>query len=371
MPAIPLEIFEAIVANLQDDRESAVACSLVASAWLVIARPLFFRVVLTPLNVDEFISLASHPLSFIPVSLRDLAVTRNWDLIQVETFPELPHVTCLIAHNMHYSPTQLRPILAGLPALTNLFLDAIDFDSFLNFTAVVNAFPALELLSLSDISWEDLTWEGWPAAGAPAPTLKNLVLKQCYQHDVFSWFLSMPDPPLIAHLNLSSSVSPSGVPSIAQYLQRVGPQLRTLRLGFESFDAGGDAEDFVKGVNLEANAAGLKELWVDSFIGSWEITQVSTAGKWIIRLLEQLQTAPQRVLSLVVLEICGDVDAQSCEVNWKRLEKVLIRLDVKVILRVTTQADGLAKMDKSLAKKLPKLVAQKTLSIEYVVYTHE
>ncbi|KAF8911774.1 hypothetical protein CPB85DRAFT_1434810 [Mucidula mucida] len=234
----PPEILDIIFSFLYDDKQSLKACSLVARVWLQPVRAHFFHVVLTPVNVDEFIELAANAGSFISGTLQDIALTRNWDAIQVSVFPSLKMVTCMVIHNMDYAPAPLHTVLLGMPSVTHLYLDQVSFESFSETTLALCLFPALQSVSLCDVSW--LLSE--PSPHLLPATVTHLSLTLCYQRDVFNWLLNQRPIP---HLNLGTSVAPSDAPSIGEYLAHCGPALRSLRLGFSSFDAGGDAEDFL------------------------------------------------------------------------------------------------------------------------------
>ncbi|KAK0449574.1 uncharacterized protein EV420DRAFT_1243022, partial [Desarmillaria tabescens] len=192
------------------------------------------------------------------------------------------------------------------------------FDSFSQALEFIASFPLLQSLSIHDAIWTDPRMDTHPLP----ISLHHLTLCDCYQRDIFDWLCFLEPIPLIPHINLGYSVRPADTQSIGTYLSHLGDALQTLTFGFWSFDAGGDAEDFYLAVNLGLNTA-LRHLRVDYFISNVEVSQVTSAGPWVVKILHQLNPAALERVDLGISPWSVDeLDAEADSIDWVDLDRL-------------------------------------------------
>lgn len=318
---IPAELVDVILDHLCDDSEALRTCSLVSKYWLHSSRRHSFRVVVTAVNQCQFIQLCANTNTFIPHTLRniDLVLESQPEAFSrvLESFPVLQDATSLCIKFAKWEPN-LSTLSNKFPSIVNLGLNKIIFDSLSHVLDFITSFPHLQSLSIRDTSWTDPREDI-----CPLPiSLTHLTLCDCCQRDIFDWLYSLESIPLIPHINLGYSVRPADTQSIGTYLSHLGEALQTLAFGFSSFDAGGDAEDFYLSANLGLNTT-LRHLRIDYFISNTEVSQVTSAGPWIVKILHQLNSAALDTVELGIAPWSVDeLDAQDEPIDWVDLDRL-------------------------------------------------
>ncbi|KAK0215680.1 hypothetical protein IW262DRAFT_1465368 [Armillaria fumosa] len=321
MIEVPAELVDVILDYLRDDSETLRTCSLVSKYWLESSRRHSFRVVVTAANQCQFIQLCANANTFISHTLRNIklvlesqpeAFSRG-----LQSFPVLQDTTSLRIRFAKWEPN-LSTLSNKFPSITHLGLNKIIFDSFSQVLDFITAFPHLQSLSIHDTSWTDPHED----IRALPISLTRLTLCDCCQRDIFDWLYSPESIPLIPHINLGYSVRPADTQSIGRYLSHLGEALQSLSLGFSSFDAGGDAEDFYLSADLGLNTA-LRHLRIDYFISNTEVSQVTSAGPWIVKILHQLNSAVLEMVDLGIAPWSADeLDVQDGSIDWVDLDRL-------------------------------------------------
>ncbi|KAK0496450.1 hypothetical protein EDD18DRAFT_1388737 [Armillaria luteobubalina] len=299
MTEIPAELVDVILEYLRDDTETMRTCNLVSKYWLQSSRRHSFRVIVTAANQRQFIQLCANTNTFIPHTLR------NIDFV-LESQPEA------------FSP---RPRILSGPAGYNLCTHKVRKVGTKSIHVVldfITSFPHLQSLSICDTSWTDPHED---ICVSPI-NLDHLILCDCCQRDIFDWLYSLESIPLVPHINLGYSVRPADTQSIGRYLSHLEETLQALSFGFSSFDAGGDAEDFYLSVDLGLNTA-LRHLRIDYFISNTEVSQVTSAGPWIVKILHQLNSAALGMVDLGIAPWLADgLDVQDEPIDWVDLDRL-------------------------------------------------
>ncbi|KAK0204176.1 hypothetical protein DFS33DRAFT_1337404 [Desarmillaria ectypa] len=319
---IPAELVDVILDYLRNDSETLRTCSLVSKYWLESSRRHSFRAVVTTVNLCKFIQLCANTNSFIPHTLRKIDLVLEAQPPEtfsrtLEYFPVLQNTTSLRIKFAKWEPP-LSTLSAKFPGITILRLDTVIFNSLSHALDFITSFPLLQSLSIHDTSWTDphLDTHLLPIS------LTHLTLSDCYQRDIFRWLCSLEPIPLIPHIDLGYSVRPADTQSIGTYLSRLGETLQTLTFGFWSFDAGGDAEDLYLSANLGLNTT-LRHLRVDYFISNTEVSQVTSAGPWVLKILHQLNPSTLEKVDLGIAPWSLDeLDAQDEPIDWVDLDRL-------------------------------------------------
>ncbi|KAG7446973.1 uncharacterized protein BT62DRAFT_931546 [Guyanagaster necrorhizus] len=317
---VPAELMDVILDYLRDDPSTLKTCSLVSKYWLQSSRRHYFRAVVTALNQYKFVELCANTNAFIPQTLHDVYLVLEPQL-ETEAFsrtlPVLQNTTSLYVKFAKWEPS-LSTLSAKFPGITNLRLDKIIFDSLSHALDFITSFPLLQSLSIHDTSWPDPHEDIRP----PPISLTYLTLSDCCQRDIFDRLCSLEPIPLIPHIDLGYSVRPADTRSIGTYLSHLGEALQTLTFGFWSFDAGGDAEDFYLSADLGLNAS-LRRLRVDYFISNMEVSQVTSAGPWIVKMLHRLNPAALENVDLGISPWSGDeLDTEDDSIDWVDLDQL-------------------------------------------------
>ncbi|KAK0482372.1 hypothetical protein IW261DRAFT_1333683 [Armillaria novae-zelandiae] len=322
MIEIPAELVDVILGYLRDDSETLKTCNLVSKYWLQSSRRHSFRVVVTAANQCQFIQLCADTNTFIPHTLRNIklvlepqpeAFSRG-----LESFPVLQDTTSLRISFGKWE-NKLSTLSNKFPSITHLGLNKIIFDSLSQVLNFITSFPHLQSLSIRDTSWRDPHEDAIPVSSL---SLTRLTLCDCCQRDIFDWLCSFESIPLIPHIDLGYSVRPADTQSIGRYLSHLGEVSQSLSFGFSSFDAGGDAEDFYLSADLGLNTA-LRHLRIDCFISNAEVSQVTSAGPWVVKILHQLNSAALEMVDLGIAPWSGDeLDVQDEPIDWADLDRL-------------------------------------------------
>lgn len=351
--SLPSEIWETIIDHLYSSKTALLQCSLVCKSWLPACRyHLFASVVLGPENLHGFQSLISSGsctvrncvqelfVSFLELSpaasdspaevtladhLSTPKVLKSGHVPnQLRPFSKLTRVSAVILVNgdafpvqdSTYAPQNVELGLA-FAHVTRLRIDAFSFTSFHAFCDLISSFRHLETLHMMDLEWsEEPPEEAFVSGICPAVPkhLHEIHLSRCYSRDIIGWILS--EFSVLITVAFLGIVSPSDVNAISRLLQRSGPHLRALQFSFESFDAGGDAEDFFNGVDLSLNTR-LRFLQIDGFmLFHSRGASLTTPEHWVLKILSTLQSPSVEEIALEVASnvLCLDEEDLSAVV---------------------------------------------------------
>ncbi|KAJ7089237.1 hypothetical protein B0H15DRAFT_981181 [Mycena belliarum] len=327
---LPPELFDIIIAQVQDDIHALAACGLVCRSWLVSSRYHILKttpVSLSPGNAQQFIELVNHPSSTFCTHVRSLELLSHnvsggsfdaqWLDPIVGTLARLPCVTDMLIANIQWgqmNPRTKSTLLDGFPALTHLELWSMHFDSVSHLVQLICSKPLLHILGLDDLAWEDPSFE--TSACRVPYGLHSLRLSNCYKRDILDWLVSHEALPPIHHVQLGA-VHPEDTHSIGRFLARLGPDLFTLQLEFSSLDAGGDAEDFCARVDLAQNPA-LHTVILDKFI-YYSDYQFSSAVAWIPELVSPIPNLKELSFGIAIRDI-GELHPEENPIDWAALD---------------------------------------------------
>ncbi|KAJ7089243.1 hypothetical protein B0H15DRAFT_885339 [Mycena belliarum] len=327
---LPPELFDIIIAQVQDDIHALAACGLVCRSWLVSSRYHIFKttpVSLRPGNAQQFIELVNHPSSTFCTHVRSLELLSShvpggsfdaqWLDPIIGTLARLPCVTDMFIANIQWgnmNPRTKSALLDGFPALTHLELWSTHFDSVSHLVQLICSKPLLHILGLDDLAWEDPSFE--TSACRVPYGLHSLRLSNCYKRDILDWLVSHEALPPIHHVQLGA-VHPEDTHSIGRFLARLGPDLFTLQLEFSSLDAGGDAEDFCARVDLAQNPA-LHTVILDKFI-YYSDYQFSSAVAWIPELVSPIPNLKELSFGIAIRDI-GELHPEENPIDWAALD---------------------------------------------------
>ncbi|TRM60340.1 hypothetical protein BD626DRAFT_549668 [Schizophyllum amplum] len=242
--------------------------------------------------------------------------------------------------------------LSWLGRITRFRLSAVAVDTLDDILALVCAFPHLETLALDDLIW-DFT-EGSSLHVLP-PSLYRLHLGSLYKRDILQWLLTRATVPFVRHLSLGA-VAPPDTPAIGAYVAAAAPELHSLRVVFNSLDAGGDAEDFCTAVKLSRCFA-LRSIWVDELV-YFALFRLTSPFPWIAAILLQAAALPvlTRIMLSLHIDAANQLDASEQPAHWARLDAVFVPPNFPALVSVDVLVCGeadLRMVDVSLRMKLP------------------
>ncbi|KAL1743010.1 hypothetical protein HDZ31DRAFT_41893 [Schizophyllum fasciatum] len=182
--------------------------------------------------------------------------------------------------------------------------------------ALICAFSRLETLALDDIGWD--VPEASSAHRLP-PDLHRLHLGSLYKRDLLKWMRKQCPVPLVKHLSLGA-VSPADATEIGEYIAVANSQLQSLRVAFNSLDAGGDAEDFSKAVDLSRCTA-LRSLWVDDLV-YFALFRLTSPFPWLAQIIQQTATLPAltHITLTLGIDTAEQLDASEKPAHWTVLD---------------------------------------------------
>lgn len=398
---LPPEIIEYTLDFLYSHRTTLAICGLVSKAFLAASRyHLVSEVYVRQVKEDTlhtrghfgFADLVFNELCTFPVVLRNLhligspSVIRSLRRLDDEDdendeaeFVRAQHewlqrtlgslVRLPILSSLGLASLDLRQALLGrdstpfLPSLTTnisrLLLYSINFDSLRDVAQLVCQFAHLNRLYIEDVQWNGSNSD--PSLKMSFPPVQHLTLSACYKRDFLHFLLPSGslEGIVIPHLDLGIISSPHDSAALGSYLSFCGPNLKSLSLGFDSLDAGGDAEDFYASCvcapdheideGITAHSPLSKNISIEKFcvrpfvrLGGAGRYQFSSPVGWILRVLEELvRLAELRVakeLREVVLGIhllriedldegslSNTVNDQKLDVSWLYLDSLLTR----------------------------------------------
>ncbi|KAI4523438.1 hypothetical protein K525DRAFT_282701 [Schizophyllum commune Loenen D] len=235
-------------------------------------------------------------------------------------------------------------------------------DTLEDLVALVCAFPHLETLALDDIGWD--VPDASPSHQFPVG-LRRLHLGSLYKRDLLEWMRARSPVPLVKHLSLGA-VSPADAQEIGEYIAVANSQLQSLRVAFNSLDAGGDAEDFSKAVDLSRCTA-LRSLWIDELV-YFALFRLTSPFPWLVEILLQAAVLPEleRITLTLYIDAAEQLDASEKPAHWTALDAVfappnfanLVALDVLICGEA-----ALPSVDVALRAKLPTCASRGLLRV--------
>lgn len=204
---LPQELSEHVFETLQNDSLSLKYCSLVCRAWLHATRThLFRRVILTPQNIDPFISIIIDSRSTVRSHVRSLELRR------------------IISNRWIISNS--------IPTLTCLHLFDMTFNAFIDILDIICSFPCLQSIAL-----EELTIN----TSCASTRIQNKVLPSSISsvrcrggclRSFLLWLLRHSNIPKLSNLDIGP-VTEKSTFEFGKYLLSVGPALQHLSLSFD------------------------------------------------------------------------------------------------------------------------------------------
>ncbi|KDR68770.1 hypothetical protein GALMADRAFT_78235 [Galerina marginata CBS 339.88] len=149
-----------------------------------------------------------------------------------------PFVKRLEFRNLNFysgwaSATNLFPHF--LPTLTHLHLCDITFNTFLDVTHTICAFPHLQSVEVVRVHWDSNAIHARKGDAVQYPVLPPFVHRIRWRdtplHELLHWLLSHDKLPIVPHLDIGP-VRERDVSSAGRYLFQVGPHLRHITFSF-------------------------------------------------------------------------------------------------------------------------------------------
>ncbi|KAI0652271.1 hypothetical protein C8Q79DRAFT_922770 [Trametes meyenii] len=321
MPQVPLELSDYIIDFLHKDARALAACSQVCRAWTPAARFHLYRAV--SLQDHTFASSFQRLLNGSPdlgryvreltvakfVGVADMFVPPKYPASVEQSLPRvLSHLPHLRSLTLAHMDLKCMGDLTALhhPALTAVSLSYCQFADFADIVDLANAFPRLEELALSGLTWKD---EHRTPTAQPIPSLRRLVLGREVDADrLFEWFVTAGLHATITDL-AARCASERDTDLVGPFLKLAGPSLRSLDLDW-SFT--GD-----KTIGLPDTVSLAECTMLDSLKLQFPI-HYSTSLPWVVSLLETLESPAIKTLALKI-RLLGNVNA----LDWEELNKVL------------------------------------------------
>lgn len=259
MTALPTELLFTVLERLNGEKVALSIISLTGRTLLTPSRAILFQsVCLHPANTSSFIELLTSPYTTLPPAVRQLSLLQRLDPDISETSvsddadgPEwldksidvLARLRCVDVLQIdriewcQLAPATRTTLTTSFSGITRFRLSAVAMDTLDDLVALVCAFPHLETLALDDIGWD--VPDASPSHQFPVG-LRRLHLGSLYKRDLLEWMRARSPVPLVKHLSLGA-VSPADAQEIGEYVAVANSQLQSLRVAFNSLDAGGDA----------------------------------------------------------------------------------------------------------------------------------
>lgn len=195
------ELYDRVLDNLHDSKKDLSACSTVCKSWLptcrfhlfaeVIYNPEFSRFLDTHNSIAPYIKHVTMKGPFnqeeIYISAKSILRLERLVKLHVETF-NWESVKPLSTSFSLFIPETIFSHL-----LTSLTLRIIKFPSFTVFTAILDAFPVLQELSVFDVTWSASAHSGGNVLNHSTvlrqSTLKRLYIECCNNRVLLNWLL--------------------------------------------------------------------------------------------------------------------------------------------------------------------------------------
>lgn len=349
-PELPQELTEHVFETLQNDSLSLKRCSLVCRAWLHATRThLFRRVILTPQNIDPFISLSIDSRSTVHSHVRSLELRRiistRW---MISTFSH---------------------------TLTHLHLCDMTFNAFIDILDIICSFQRLQIIALDELTVDTSCVE-------KSTRTQNKVLPSSVSsvrcrggclRSFLLWLLRHNNVPKLSNLDIGPITERSTF-EFGKYLLSVGPALKHLSL---SFDFGHNThicslQDYGTRALLTAGYAktniasvaehykalfgldtcpnigtltGLQSLRFDNFIHFEDQIQ-ATALVWAPRIIASNRAMGLREVVLgISVQRAGQVD--KFNIHWNFFDQAFASMDGPFagLVALKFEMNGMGKMD--------------------------
>ena len=205
---LPQELAEHVFETLQNDSLSLKYCSLVCRAWLHATRThLFRRVILTPQNIDPFISIIIDSRSTVHSHVRSLELRR----IIIST----------------------RWIISNfIPTVTRLHLCDMTFNTFIDLLDIICSFPCLQFIALEELTI-NTNCVSTPIQNKVLPSsISSVRCRGGCLRPFLLWLLGHSNIPKLSSLDIGPITEKSTF-EFGKYLLCVGPALKHLSLSFD------------------------------------------------------------------------------------------------------------------------------------------
>jgi hypothetical protein len=348
----PQELSDHVFETLRNDSSSLKHCSLVCRAWLHATRTHLFRqVILTPRNIDPFISLTIDSRSTVHSHVRSL---------------ELRRIIC--SH---------RWIISNFTStLTHLHLRDMIFNAFVDILDIICSFLYLQFVALDELTVNTSCVESTQNKLLPSSVNGVRCRGGCIRSFLL-WLLHHNDVPKLSNLDIGP-IKEESTFEVGRYLLSVGPAMKHLSL---SFDFGHNThicalQDFGTRALLTAGYAktnissvaerykalfgldtcpnvgtltGLQSLRLDNFVHFEDHIQ-ATALVWAPRIIASTRAAGLREVILgISLHRAGELD--KFNIHWEFLDQAFTSMDgpfaIKFEINGIVNIDGIASLIRS------------------------
>ncbi|KAH8814738.1 hypothetical protein DL96DRAFT_1561035 [Flagelloscypha sp. PMI_526] len=216
-------------------------------------------------------------------------------------------------------PKALLDIPRILFRVTQLELDSLSFKDFPQLASLLGGFPKLKKFAASNLGWPDFAL---PSVDVCLPPILDAIfLGKCYKRDILDWMLTSKIVPTCRSLTLNP-VGPMDTPSIGQYLEALGDELKELDVGFTSLDSGGDAEDFYANIDLSYNPC-IEKIRIQELISGVQY-RLSSPLPWILKSLSRLHPNTLKDVSFTIfLDSIEDLDPEDEPIEWDVMDELL------------------------------------------------
>ncbi|KAF5356554.1 hypothetical protein D9758_008235 [Tetrapyrgos nigripes] len=380
MSCFPAEIIDHIVDFLDDDAFTLCNISIVSSQWLPSGRARLFRAAkVNQETFGRFLDLLAHPLSTFSMSVKHINIDG-----QNQPYPEslrqdvskigerCPNIVSVYLSNLTFTdiePGHHSSLLNAFPNVTILCLDGITFISVSQMMSIFCGIPLLREGSLINLIWDDPSTneeEGLYSYKIPS-SLRELRLEDCYKRDVLKCFLRHDPFPPITTLDVGV-LSPTDTQVLGEYLMRLGSSLNHFSLGFSSFDAGGDAEDFYHNCDLSHNVS-LQSITFHRLIDYWKY-RLTSPVPWNLKTLSQIQSDVFQEISFsIYLDYLIELLAFPIDFDWGEMDRFFTEGNlphlrvVRFTLFIGHQVD-LHEATRTLGVYLPLTMEKRILRVE-------
>jgi hypothetical protein len=267
---LPQELLHAIIDNLLDDRDSLLACSLVAKPFVPATRyHLFAKMTVRLDHLGELGELrtATHSTVFRSIGHLTIAIderiSNNEDVVQAYAeevdkfdFSGMQHLG-LSYDTFKYRTTKDKRRVGYLHAetlgqvifrsvstrVTHLAIGEVTFDTLFTMQSLICAFTSLAILELGYFKCTEGNIIDYIHPLIPEITLSPSLgmfsmentPQESNQPDLLNWILAHNPVPLV-HTASFESVQQLSRPLVSQYLRAAGPSIRhlTLAVGYDS-----------------------------------------------------------------------------------------------------------------------------------------
>lgn len=319
---LPPEITDMIIDYLHRDKAALASCSFVSRSWIPSTRyHLFERIILQPSNIDTFVSLRASPYCSIAPHPRRLVLS-----LDITTgarifscLGQLSSVKSLyIERDARWlgatskSAGAFASFVGSFPTLTKLKITGVYFNTLVDVTRLICAFPCLHVLRLRDVAWLETEY---PSSCAPSDNLQTLDIEGPHKWRILNSILYQHPALSLRTLNLGT-ISSENIRAVGNCIRQYGSSLENVGFGFPGMDGGRDAEDFYTHVDL-GRCPRLRLIRIQQFIFYENPRRRSSAINWIPLILKRA-TSPhiQEVQFTVFCDSLEQLDPNGVSLDW-------------------------------------------------------